>query len=207
MAGNALGELIKALNTLAVLATICPWWWLSACPMRQVNPDMRKKTAQRSYKYGCLLKDLKQQTWCAGCRQIKMGFTSHQKLAPFSSSQARYGVLPIGVKGATGWNANVLHVSLPYIIYASKGLKLFFSRYSKSAFSRHDNVRASSTLFIWLNENVRIIAPIMFSLIAHAGACPLSLSPKSPVLRFVKSNKYILQIIFLGRTILEENNR
>ena len=25
---------------------------------------------------------------------------------------------------------------------------------SKSAFSRHDNVRASSTLFIWLNENV-----------------------------------------------------
>ena len=24
----------------------------------------------------------------------------------------------------------------------------------KSAFSRHDNVRASSTLFIWLNKNV-----------------------------------------------------
>ena len=34
--------------------------------------------------------------------------------------------------------------------------KTFFSRSSKSAFSRHDNVRASSTLFIWLNENVRI---------------------------------------------------
>ena len=32
--------------------------------------------------------------------------------------------------------------------------KTFFSRSSKSAFSRHDNVRASSTLFIWLNENV-----------------------------------------------------
>ena len=32
--------------------------------------------------------------------------------------------------------------------------KLFFSRSSKSAFSRHDNVRTSSTLFIWLNENV-----------------------------------------------------
>ena len=32
---------------------------------------------------------------------------------------------------------------------------LFFSRPSKSAFSRHGNVRASSTLFIWLNENVR----------------------------------------------------
>ena len=32
--------------------------------------------------------------------------------------------------------------------------KLFFSRSSKSAFSRHDNVWASSTLFIWLNENV-----------------------------------------------------
>ena len=27
-------------------------------------------------------------------------------------------------------------------------------RSSKGAFSRHDNVRASSTLFIWLNENV-----------------------------------------------------
>ena len=53
-------------------------------------------------------------------------------------------------------------------------------RFSKSAFSRHDNVRASSTLFIWLNENVRIIAPIMFSLIAHAGALPLFLSPKPP---------------------------
>ena len=33
--------------------------------------------------------------------------------------------------------------------------KTFFSRSSKSAFSRHDNVQASSTLFIWLNENVR----------------------------------------------------
>ena len=32
--------------------------------------------------------------------------------------------------------------------------KTFFSRSSKSAFSRHDSVRASSTLFIWLNENV-----------------------------------------------------
>ena len=32
--------------------------------------------------------------------------------------------------------------------------KPFFSRSSKSAFSRHDNVRASSTLLIWLNENV-----------------------------------------------------
>ena len=31
---------------------------------------------------------------------------------------------------------------------------MFFFRSSKSAFSRHDNVRASSTLFIWLNENV-----------------------------------------------------
>lgn len=30
-------------------------------------------------------------------------------------------------------------------------------RSSKSAFSRHDNVRASSTLFIWLNENVVLI--------------------------------------------------
>ena len=99
-----------------------------------------------------------------------MGFTSPQKLAPFCSSQARYGEQPIGVKGAIGWNVNVLRASLPYIIYASKGLKLFFSRYSKSAFSRHDNVRASSTLFIWLNENVRIIAPILFSLIACAGA-------------------------------------
>ena len=29
-------------------------------------------------------------------------------------------------------------------------------RSSKSAFSRHDNVRASSTLFIWLNENVHL---------------------------------------------------
>ena len=39
--------------------------------------------------------------------------------------------------------------------HCSFGLtKTFFSRSSKSAFSRHDNVRASSTLFIWLNENV-----------------------------------------------------
>ena len=30
----------------------------------------------------------------------------------------------------------------------------FFSRSSKSAFPRHDNVQSSSTSFIWLNENV-----------------------------------------------------
>ena len=30
----------------------------------------------------------------------------------------------------------------------------FFSRSSKSAFSRHDNVQASPILLIWLNENV-----------------------------------------------------
>ena len=33
-------------------------------------------------------------------------------------------------------------------------------RSSKSAFSRHDNVRASSTLFIWLNENVGLMTSI-----------------------------------------------
>ena len=33
----------------------------------------------------------------------------------------------------------------------------FFSRFSKSAFTRHDNARASSTLFIWINENVRVV--------------------------------------------------
>ena len=39
--------------------------------------------------------------------------------------------------------------------HCSFGLtKTFFSRSSKSAFSRHDNVRTSSTLFIWINENV-----------------------------------------------------
>jgi len=38
---------------------------------------------------------------------------------------------------------------------------MFFSPFSKSAFSRHDNVRASSTLFIWLDENVRL--PTAFS--------------------------------------------
>ena len=39
--------------------------------------------------------------------------------------------------------------------HCSFGLtKTFFSCSLKSAFSRHDNVRASSTLFIWLNENV-----------------------------------------------------
>jgi len=32
--------------------------------------------------------------------------------------------------------------------------KTFFTRSSKRAFSRHDNVWASSMLFIWLNENV-----------------------------------------------------
>ena len=42
--------------------------------------------------------------------------------------------------------------------HCSFGLtKTFFSRSSKSAFSRHDNVRASSTLSTWLNENVRIV--------------------------------------------------
>jgi len=35
--------------------------------------------------------------------------------------------------------------------------KTFFSRSSKSAFSRHDNVRTSSTLFVRLIENVRIV--------------------------------------------------
>ena len=39
--------------------------------------------------------------------------------------------------------------------------KTFFFRSSKSAFSRHDNVRASSTLFIWLNENVEIVVGIV----------------------------------------------
>ena len=34
--------------------------------------------------------------------------------------------------------------------------KTFFSRFSKSAFSLHDNVRPSSTLFIWLDENVHL---------------------------------------------------
>ena len=38
----------------------------------------------------------------------------------------------------------------------------FFSRSSKSAFSRHDNVQASSTLFIWLNENVRWGMPLPY---------------------------------------------
>ena len=32
----------------------------------------------------------------------------------------------------------------------------FFCRFYKSAFSHHDNVRASPTLFIWLNENVHL---------------------------------------------------
>ena len=42
--------------------------------------------------------------------------------------------------------------------HCSFGLtKTFFSRSSKSAFSRHDNVRTSSTLFVRLNENVRIV--------------------------------------------------
>ena len=42
--------------------------------------------------------------------------------------------------------------------HCSFGLtKTFFSRSSKSAFSRHDNVRTSATLFIWLNENVRVV--------------------------------------------------
>ena len=35
--------------------------------------------------------------------------------------------------------------------------KTFFSHSSKSAFSHHDNVRTSSTLFIWLSKNVRIV--------------------------------------------------
>ncbi len=33
-------------------------------------------------------------------------------------------------------------------------LGTFFSRSSKSAFSRYDNARTNLTLFIWLNENV-----------------------------------------------------
>ena len=90
--------------------------------------------------------------------------------------------------------------------HCSFGLtKTFFSRSSKSAFSRHDNVRASSTLFIWLNENVRIIAPIMFSLIAHAGALPLFLSPKSPVLRFVKKINIFYKTRSSARLLLEKN--
>ena len=39
--------------------------------------------------------------------------------------------------------------------HCSFGLtKTFFSRFSKSAFSHHGNAQTSSTLFIWLNENV-----------------------------------------------------
>ncbi len=42
--------------------------------------------------------------------------------------------------------------------HCSFGLtKTFFSRSSKSAFSHHDNDRTSSTLFVRLNENVRIV--------------------------------------------------
>ena len=37
--------------------------------------------------------------------------------------------------------------------------KTVLFRSSKSAFSRHDNVRASSTLFIWLNENCSFLVP------------------------------------------------
>ena len=35
--------------------------------------------------------------------------------------------------------------------------KTFFSHSSKSVFSHHDNVRTSATLFVWLNENVRVV--------------------------------------------------
>ncbi|EFC67782.1 hypothetical protein HMPREF0670_02429 [Prevotella sp. oral taxon 317 str. F0108] len=42
------------------------------------------------------------------------------------------------------------------ILHTHQFIKWFFFRSSKSAFSRHDNVRASSTLFIWLNENVLV---------------------------------------------------
>lgn len=49
----------------------------------------------------------------------------------------------------------------PTIIYIQtiyigqgEGNKTFFSFSLKSAFSSHDNVRANSTWFIWLNENV-----------------------------------------------------
>ena len=42
--------------------------------------------------------------------------------------------------------------------HCSSGLTgAFFSRFSKSAFSRHDNVRTSSTLFVWINGNVRVV--------------------------------------------------
>ena len=61
--------------------------------------------------------------------------------------------------------------------HCSFGLtKTFFFRSSKSAFSRHDNVRASSTLFIWLNENVLF----RFSKSAFC----LSTSLKAPCWRF-----------------------
>ena len=42
--------------------------------------------------------------------------------------------------------------------HCSFGLtKTFFSHSSKSAFTRHDNAWASSTLFVRINENVRIV--------------------------------------------------
>ena len=44
--------------------------------------------------------------------------------------------------------------NLPHRQMRSPGLINVLFRSSKSAFSRHDDVRASSTLFIWLNENV-----------------------------------------------------
>ena len=49
----------------------------------------------------------------------------------------------------------IFKVKTTSLYKAKKGfILLFFSRPSKSAFSRHGNVRASSTLFVWLNENV-----------------------------------------------------
>ena len=38
-----------------------------------------------------------------------------------------------------------------------EGNKTFFSFSVRSAFSRHDNVRANSTLFIWINENILFV--------------------------------------------------
>ena len=60
------------------------------------------------------------------------------------------GIVPANIPEEYRWNGTIILV------------KVLFS-FLKSAFSRHDNVRASSTLFIWLNENVPLTAPNGFS--------------------------------------------
>ena len=74
-------------------------------------------------------------------------------------------------------------------------------RSSKSAFSRHDNVRTSSTLFIWLNENV------LFSFLEKCVFSPWQYPNKLDIVHLAYRKRSFLvsrKVRFLAMTMFEQ---